>query len=188
MDYSVPQPDHRLISDLPFRAVGGQPAFEAADLERFVSKARVAVLAYLRADQRPHQSPIWYTYRLGVFLMSTVTGSPKHKALARDPQVSLTIQDEVPPYRAVVMEGAVTLSAIHPGSDPIAGMAVRYFGRVGANEYDKLTGELYQATGLTLISFRPAVVRGFDNTNAIGRLSLAFMRLRERLPIPRGWL
>jgi len=177
-----------LLSELEFHPVGDQPPFQPDDLERFVSSGRIAVLAYLRADGRPHQAPIWYTYLRGTFFMTTVTGSPKHRALAKDGRVSLTIQDEAPPYRAVILEGVAELTPVEAGADPTEGMAVRYFGRLGANEYAKLTEELYEQSGLTLISFRPAVVRGFDNRHALGRLALAFVRVREHLPIPRRWL
>lgn len=186
MAYAVTSPTGGL-RDLPCTPVGDQPAFAPDDLERFVAGRRVAVLAYARRDGRPNQSPIWYVYRGGTFYLSTVTGSPKHRALERDPRICLTIQDEAPPYRAVIMDGTVELSPM-PEPDPTAGMAVRYFGRLGAAEYDRLTAEHYAATGLTLLTFRPEALRGFDNTKALGRASLAFVRLREHLPIPRRWL
>ena len=176
-----------LISELPFHAVGGQPGFEPEALERFVTQTRVATLAYLRADGRPHQTPIWFTYREGTFFMTTGADAPKDRALTRDPRVSITIQDDAPPYRAVIMEGVVELTPLDPADDPTDGVAVRYFGKVAAAEYEKMAAESYEA-GLTLISFRPTAVRGFDNTNAIGRPTLAFLWLRERLPIPRRWL
>lgn len=182
MAYTVRSDTRKLLSELPFHAVGGQPAFEPDALERFVAQPRIATLAYLRADHRPHQTPIWYTYAEGEFLMTTVSASPKHRALVRDPRVSLTISDDAAPYRAVILEGAVELAPLDPADDPTSGMAARYFGRLGAREYGKLTAALYEESGQTLISFRPTVVRGFDNTRAVGRSALTFMRLRERLP------
>lgn len=176
------------LDELPFTALGGQPGFAPGEIERFVREPRIAVLAYVRADGRPGQAPIWYTYRDGAFLMSTTTGSPKHRALVRDPRVCLTIQDERPPYRAVLADGAVSLEPIEPGNDPTAGMAIRYFGRLGAAEYERMTADEYARSGLTLITLRPAALRGFDNTRAVSRAVLAFVRLRDRLPIPRGWL
>jgi PPOX class probable F420-dependent enzyme len=176
------------LDDLSFTALGGQPAFAPGTVEAFVREPRVAVLAYVRADGRPGQAPIWYTYGDGAFHMSTVTGSPKHRALAREPRVCLTVQDERPPYRAVLADGVATLMPLDRGDDPTAGMAMRYFGRLGAAEYDRLTAAEYTRTGLTLITLRPTELRGFDNTLALGRVTLAFMRVRDRLPIPRAWL
>ncbi len=189
MDYAVSPPAPlRRLDDLPFSALGGQPAFAAGTLERFVRAPRIAVLAYVRADGRPCQSPIWYTLRDAAFHMSTVTGSPKHRALVREPRICLTIQDERPPYRAVVADGVAELTPLEPSDDPTAGMAVRYFGRLGAAEYERLTGEEYARTGLTLITLRPLALRGFDNTRALGRGTRAFVWVRDRLPVPRSWL
>lgn len=175
------------LSHLKFRAVGDQPAFDANALERFVRAPRVAVLAYARADGRPGQSPIWYVYRDGVFYMSTVTASPKAKALARDPRVCLTIQDEAPPYRAAIFDGEVELSPL-ADDGPVAGIATRYLGKFGAAAYDKMTAETYDRTGLTLIALRPTSVRGFDNTRGLGLGNTIFLKLRALLPIPRAWL
>lgn len=147
----------------------------------------MAVLAYVRRDGRPNQSPIWYVYREGAVLMSTVTGSPKHRALERDPRVCLTIQDEAPPYRAVVLEGTIELSPM-PEPDPTGGMSVRYLGRLGAAAYDRLTTDHYAASGLTLLTLRPDAIRGFDNSRALSRSALAFVKVRNRLPLPRRLL
>jgi len=184
MDYTVSS-----LDELPFAALGGQPGFAPGAITPFVAESRVALLAYLRADGRPGQAPIWYTFRDGAFHMSTVTGSPKHRALARDPRVCLTIQDERPPYRALIADGTVELEALDGRfADPTAGMAVRYFGRLGAAEYERMTAAEYARTGLTLITLRPKALRGFDNTRALSRGALLFMRLRDRLPLPKAWL
>ena len=93
------------LADLPFRHLGGQPGFRPEDIEPFVDRRRIGVLAYVRGDGRPNQAPIWYTLRDGEFLMTTTAGSAKEGALARSPRVTLTIQDERPPYRAVIVDG-----------------------------------------------------------------------------------
>lgn len=189
MDYAVSlNPAAASLDDLPFTPLGGQPGFAPGTVERFVRAPRIAVLAYTRADGRPSQSPIWYTLRDGAFLMSTVTGSPKQRALARDPRVCLTIQDERPPYRAVIGDGVVELSSIDARKDPTAGMAVRYLGRLGAPEYERLTAAEYARKGLTLITLRPRALRGFDNARALGRGARAFLWVREHLPVLRRWL
>ena len=175
------------LSHLPFRAVGDQPAFDAAALERFVAAPRVAVLAYVRAGGRPGQSPIWYEYRDGAFFMSTTTGSPKAKALARDPRVCLTIQDEAAPYRAAIFDGEVELTPM-PNDGPTSTIATRYLGRIGGAEYAKMTGEQYDRAGLTLITLRPASVRGFDNTRGLALWQSLFLKLRAGLPVIGRWL
>ena len=183
----------------PFKALGGQPAFDPDDLAEFVEQRRVAVLAYVRSDGRPNQAPIWYAHRDGAFHMSTTTNGPKHLAVERNPRISLTIQDERPPYRAVIVDGTASLRSLVDGTaslrslvdgadDPTDGMATRYLGRLGAAAYDRMTRELYEASGMTLITLVPDEIKGFDNTNALSRSELAFTRIREYLPIPRRLL
>lgn len=174
--------------NLTFRALGGQPAFNTQDLEPFLKGRRIASLAYVRRDGRPNQAPIWYTFRDGMFYMSTVTNGAKHLALRRNPKVSLSIQDDRPPYRAVIVDGTATLAPLDPDNDVTAGMATRYFGRVGAAAYDRMTKETYASSGLTLVSVKPTEIKGFDNTKALSASESAFVRIREMLPIPRSWV
>ncbi len=171
------------LSRRPFKALGGQPPFDPGDIEGFVDQRRIAVLGYVRANGRPNQAPIWYTHRDGTFYMSTTSTGPKRRALERNPNISLTIQDERPPYRAVILDGVAALSPLADTDNPTAGMATRYFGRVGATAYDKMTAEVYEASGLTLITLVPEEVKGFDNTKALTRPELAFVRMREHLPV-----
>ncbi len=176
------------LTDLPFQAMGPQPAFAPADLERFVAAPRIAVLSYVKRDGTPAQAPIWYRYRDGRFAMVTSKASPKAKALARAGRACLTIQDEMPPYRAVIVDGEVTLSDIAVEGGLNGWLAMHYFGRLGGREYEKMTAEESRKTGLVQIAFDPVRVRGFDNHRLIGAGLRLYMRLRETLPIPRSWL
>ena len=188
MPYAVSYQSQTTIFDLPFQVLGGQPIFESRALERFLSGTHVAVLAYLRLDGRPNQTPIWYTLAGRSLVMSTVTDSPKHRALERDPRVTVTIQDERPPYRAVIIEGEVSCTPIDLANNPTDDVDIRYLGRFGAKAYRRLTEEHYAKTGLTLLTLTPTAVKGFDNSAGLSRGELAFMRLRNRLPVPKGWL
>ena len=176
------------LTILPFQPMGPQPAFTPADLERFVAAPRVAVLSYVKRDGTPAQAPIWYAYRDGRFYMVTSRTSPKARALARTGKACLTIQDEMPPYRAVVIDGDVTIGEAPLEGGLTSGLAVRYFGRIGGREYEKMAAEENRKTGLSLITFEPTRVRGFDNHRLIGAGLRLYMRVRELLPIPRAWL
>jgi PPOX class probable F420-dependent enzyme len=175
------------LASLPFRAIGGQPAFEPSDVEPFVAGERIAILAYVRLDGRPGQVPVWYVARDGALFVSTETGSAKHRALQRDPRVCVTIQDERPPYRAVVFDAIAEMRPASAGS-PTKGIERRYFGRIGGTAYRKNTAEHYATTGLVEIELRPTELRGFDNTHLAGRATIAFLRARPRLPLLRRWL
>lgn len=176
------------LADIPFQPMGGQSAFEPADLERFVAAPRIAVLSYVRRDGTPNQIPIWYAYDGEKFSMLTSTTSPKAKAIARNPRVCLTIQDETPPYRAVILDGNVTLESVDPHCPLHAELSTRYFGRIGGAEYEKMVAEDNERNGVTMMTFEPDRMRGFDNERILSAPLLAYMKLRNRLPIPREWL
>jgi PPOX class probable F420-dependent enzyme len=171
------------LTDLPCRPIGDQPTWRPADLERFVAAPRIAVLAYLRKDGRPCQTPIWYRYLDGRIVMTSQTNAPKTHALRRDPRVCVTIQDEAPPYRAVIVEGIAELADLPAGEDDQAS-AARYLGAFGAKVYAQMTAEEYEATGLTMITVEPHDVRGFDNLQALKPHEKAFMAVRRVLPAP----
>ncbi len=146
------------------------------------------MFSYVRSDGRPNQAPLWYSYRDGTLVFVVSTGSAKHRALQRDNRVCVAIQDERPPYRAVMIDGTVELEDLGGNSEVSHEMAVRYFGRVGANEYDKMSRDDRERTGQTLLRLVPSEVKGFDNTRVINAALLGYVRVRNRLPIPRHWL
>ena len=163
------------------RPLGGQPAWQDDALRRFVGQARIAVMSYVRADGRPGQAPIWYVEHDGVLHANVGTGSPKHRALRKDPRISITIQDERPPYRAVLFDAVVELTD-QPERAATAGIEQRYFGRIGGAAYRRMVAEEEAAAGFTEITMRPLDVRGFDNTVDLHPLTVAFLRLRPHLP------
>ena len=176
------------LSDLPFEAIGGQPAFTPAELERFVAAPRIGVLGYTRRNGTTNQVPIWYAYEDGCFKMTTTTNAPKAKALARDSRASIMIQDETPPYRAVIVDGRVTIGPTPVKGGTSSSLAVRYFGKLGGREYERMTAGEYEKSGLVELTLVPERVRGFDNHRLIGAPLRLFMRIRNSLPIPREWL
>lgn len=173
---------------MPFKALGGSPPFAPQDLERFVSSNRIAMFSYIRSDGRPNQAPLWYLVNGGVFTFIIDEGSAKHVALQRDNRVCVAIQDERPPYRAVIIDGTVELIDVGKTSPLSEEMAVRYFGKVGADAYAKLAAETRRTTSQVVLRLVPNEVKGFDNTTAIAAPLLGFIRLRHRLPIPKRWL
>lgn len=187
MAYTV-NSDAPAIVSLPFRALGGQPAFEPEALDDFLADDRIAMLAYRRADGRPNQAPIWYAYREGTLWFSVESTSPKLSAIRRDPRVTVAIQDERPPYRAAIIDGTVDLVDLGADASENLSLAVRYFGRVAAATYERMYRETREAAGTTLLRLVPTEVKGFDNTRAIGLPTLAFVRARHRLRVPKRWL
>lgn len=101
-----------------------------AELQRFLAGRRVAVLVTIGADGRPLPTPIWYAYRDGLFYFRTAIDAVKTRNVQRDPRVSVCVQDERPPYRAVIVHATAEVR------EPLAWLADvlprRYLGAIGA--------------------------------------------------------
>lgn len=68
------------------------------------------MLATTRSDGRPHLAPVWYVPDGRAILFNTGTETVKGRNLAREPRVSLCVDDDRPPYAFVTIEGRATLS------------------------------------------------------------------------------
>jgi nitroimidazol reductase NimA-like FMN-containing flavoprotein (pyridoxamine 5'-phosphate oxidase superfamily) len=58
-----------------------------------------ARLAYIATDGTPRVVPIWFHWNGREFVMATPPKAPKLKALAKNPKVALTIDDNAFPHK-----------------------------------------------------------------------------------------
>jgi PPOX class probable F420-dependent enzyme len=75
------------------------------DLGDLLTQARVAVLATRRADGSPLLSPVWHKWEAGGFTFTTFRGDVKLRHIDRDPQVSILVAEDGPPYRGIEVRG-----------------------------------------------------------------------------------
>jgi PPOX class probable F420-dependent enzyme len=69
-----------------------------------------AVLSTINADGSPHASVMWVGRDAGDVLMSTVEGRRKHRNMARDPRVSVTVIDSADAENYVELRGLVSMT------------------------------------------------------------------------------
>ena len=100
--------------------------------EAFLAGLHVGILSIQRDDKGPLALPIWYQYEEGQVLIHMERDSVKAKLLRRHGRATMTVQDETPPYRYVMVEGPVTVA--HEGRD-IASIAIRYLGDELGRQY-----------------------------------------------------
>ncbi|HWC37497.1 MAG TPA: PPOX class F420-dependent oxidoreductase [Acidimicrobiales bacterium] len=125
------------------------------EVEAFLRSAppHTAKVATVRADGRPHVAPVWFELdEDGSLVFTTGERSVKGRGLRRDPRVSLSVDDERPPFTFVVIEGRATLStdlqALLLWATRIGG---RYMGEDRAEEY----GRRNAVPGELLVRVRP---------------------------------
>jgi PPOX class probable F420-dependent enzyme len=123
--------------------------------EFVMTGTRTGKLAVTRADGRPHVTPIWFVLDGDDVILNTGADGVKGKALRRDPRVSLSVDDQEPPYSFVVIEGTAEVSEdlgeLRRWAVAIAG---RYMGADRAEEF----GARNAVPGELLVRIRPGRV------------------------------
>ncbi len=148
--------------------------------ERFLRERRVAVLATLDAEGRPVLTPIWYLFRAGRILMRTGKDSVKARNIARDPRVSVCVQDERPPYRSITVHG---VAAIEPAEDGLgAGIAKRYLGSVAGSAYVRIARETVEQSAEVTIAVTPGRVLTQDFAGDIPLSARLWLIAKRILP------
>ncbi len=87
-----------------------------------------ARLAYVWTDGTPRVVPIWFHWNGREFVMGTPAKAPKLKALAKNPKVSITIDDNDFPHKVLLVRGTAKLHVIEGIVPEYAMAAERYFG------------------------------------------------------------
>ncbi len=88
-----------------------------------------ARLAYIWMDGTPRVVPVWFHWNGENFVLGTPPKAPKLKALARNPKVALTIDDDTFPHRVLMVRGTAKLETVNGVVPEYAYAAERYFGR-----------------------------------------------------------
>ena len=88
-----------------------------------------ARLAYVWMDGTPRVIPIWFHWNGCEFVMGTPPKAPKLKALAKNPKVSLTIDDNNFPHKVLLVRGTARLDNVEGIAPEYVVAAERYFGR-----------------------------------------------------------
>ncbi len=87
-----------------------------------------ARLAYVWTDGSPRVIPIWFHWNGREIVMATPPKAPKLKALAKNPKVSLTIDDNSFPHKVLLVRGTARLENVQGIVPEYAAAAERYFG------------------------------------------------------------
>jgi PPOX class probable F420-dependent enzyme len=115
-----------------------------AEYQQFMTEEpRTGKLATVGKDGRPHVTPIWFIMDGTDLLFTTWHTSVKAGNLRREQRVSLCVDDDVPPYAYVIVEGTVQ---VQETPDPTTMLhwateiARRYLGDALAETYGKRNG------------------------------------------------
>src|SRR5260370_18777939 len=82
----------------------------SAETGRLLDGSNYSVLATVNADGSPQTSVMWVGRDGDDLLFSTVEGRVKHRNMARDPRVSVTVIDAEDPENYVELPGSGTIN------------------------------------------------------------------------------
>lgn len=123
---------------------------------------RTGKLAYMAPSGRPLVAPVWFIIEGDSLVFNTGSRTAKGRALARNPQATLCVDLEEPPYGFVQVQGEVELSE-NPAEllRTATAIGARYMGAERADEF----GKRNSVPGELMVRLRPIrVVTGFDLT------------------------
>ena len=125
-----------------------------------VQGTRTGKLAWVSSTGAPHVAPIWFVLDGDDVVFNTGADTGKGRALAREGRASMVVDDQVPPFSFVKIDGAVTL---HDDLDEVRRFATviggRYMGADRAEEFGRRNG----VPGELLVRLHPSkVTAGFD--------------------------
>src|SRR6478752_9963430 len=126
----------------------------APELRAFLlTGTRTAKVAVVRRDGSPLVTPVWFLPdEDGSIVFETGRGSVKGHALARDPRVSICVEDDEPPFGFVRIDGIAELTDDH---DELLSWTTRIAARyMGEDRADEL-GRRNAAPSEVLVRVRP---------------------------------
>jgi PPOX class probable F420-dependent enzyme len=131
--------------------------------EFLLQGTKTGKLATVREDGRPHVVPIWYGLDGDNLVFTTGESSIKAKNMKRDPRVSISIDDQTPPYSFVTIEGTISFS-----KDPeeMLYWATRIGGRYMGEDQAEAFGKRNASEGEVLVTVKPVKIIAFKDVTA----------------------
>lgn len=74
---------------------------------------RLAVVSQSGKRHLPHVSSVWYLFRDDCFWISTSEDRLKVKAIRQNDRVALIIDNDLAPYKGIIVEGIATLTKVN---------------------------------------------------------------------------
>lgn len=117
---------------------------------------RTGKVATVREDGRAHVVPVWFVFDDdGSIVFTTFHTTVKARAVARDPRVTLCVDDQTPPYSFVMVEGRVTIS---DDRDELRRCASRIGARYMGEDEAEAFGERNAVEGELVVRMTPTHV------------------------------
>jgi PPOX class probable F420-dependent enzyme len=124
---------------------GGLDLLQHPASQELLASKIPARLAYVWTDGSPRVIPVWFHWNGKEIVIGTPPKAPKLKALAKDPRVALTIDDNVFPHKVLLVRGTARLEPVSGVVPEYAMAADRYFGPEQGKAWVAQMGKMVQS-------------------------------------------
>ena len=140
------------------------PEMTESEYRKFMTEGtKTGKLATVNEDGSPHVTPIWYCMDGDDFVFTTGGNTLKALNMKRDRRVSMSVEDQAPPYSFVRIDGTASIS-----SDPeeMLKWATRIGGRYMGAENAEAFGKRNSSEGEVLVRLRPSKIIAYSDVTA----------------------
>lgn len=110
-----------------------------------------ARIAYIGTDGGPRVVPIWFHWNGREVVMASPPKAPKLKALAKNPKVALTIDENTFPHKVLMIRGMARLESVDGIVPEYVACSERYFDAATAKAWmDQLRGMVSSMVRITV--------------------------------------
>lgn len=111
--------------------------------QNLLQSATVARLAYVWRDGTPRVIPIWFHWNGQEIVLGTPPTSPKVKVLQQNPKVALSIDEQIWPYKVLLVRGTAQTEIVDGVVPEYAASANRYFGEEQGQAWTGQVGGMF---------------------------------------------
>jgi hypothetical protein len=120
--------------------------------QKLLSSAISAALAYNWLDGTPRLVPIWFRWTGSEIILASGDKAPKLRALAKQPDVALTIYEDVWPYKVLLVRGRASIEPVTGTPQEFDDAAYHYLGKEGGDAFLAFYKSVVKAMGRITIT------------------------------------
>jgi PPOX class probable F420-dependent enzyme len=132
-----------------------QPMTKEETKEFLMAGTRTGKIASVRADGRPHVTPVWFVLDGDDLVFTTWHTTVKAANIWRDGRVSICVDDQTPPFSFVIVEG---IAEIREDMKELAHWAREIGGRYMGQDQAEAFGKRNAVEGELVVRVRPVKV------------------------------
>jgi nitroimidazol reductase NimA-like FMN-containing flavoprotein (pyridoxamine 5'-phosphate oxidase superfamily) len=137
-----------------------KPPFSEEELVEFLNTAPLARLGTHNPDGTIHIAPVYFKYINGEFILGTQGESRKIRNIQCNPQVTLLIDNQVPPWKGVIIYGEAVLD-----HEDVVSKRVTIFERyISTEEGQNFAQYLRENFDSLVVHVKPVHMVSFDYT------------------------